>query len=552
MDYVWLLVAAVAAGLVEWGARQWVGPRYGIVLPLIVPAVVFIVAVRIWPIEPPLSDAFDDFPSGDNLVVPLIAAVIAATIYRQLWQLQGRLALLRIGLALIPVAVLWISPGLRPDGRAWRVAYAAVAIVVLVLVLLRYGRVIRGDRARYRPDAKNEERSPLEFTADDGGNLVDLIDRQFSSPKDRKSGLTRPGGNRAGWRNAHSHGSFASGRFEPLHASEFTDADVLRGPTDAIVRFSNMQSAVDTGDDRFKGRRDNQSSVRGMAIRLGGKDMDEEPYLDFVGIDLDRFVARDREGFMAVTRAVTRTRSLDFLMRMWGCLCLMVLVLVGRTSVGALAGAGGRPESYVDQTYHGVHTFWWHRSLDSGGQERRPVRYRWEPMRPTTSIGWRVLAALERALVATWGLVRKLLYLIFGPGLENLPIIGEPKPGNELEADLARKLHGDSVARYELVLVHGGGLADWRLNDALRPFPRRADTDIVGVLTIEDFVEPDTPEYERLDRLMFSPAHLRPGITPSDDEIFAARVAAYPVSHRRRVIERFDGAASTPVLEARP
>lgn len=398
--------------------------------------------------------------------------------------------------------------------NASRLAWLGNPRLVVLAIALQSGLVIsvyiRGvSRPFYReaaknPDARDEERSPLEHSSDDGEYLCDVIDLSFGStrpeqaPKDLSESIPRviKAELRDGQRVVHSWGSGARGCFQPeLNAGRITDAPVFQlsqAPISACVRFSNFNSESK--------RDDNQPGPRGMAIRLqvdppGPKAVS----VDIVALSLDRFFARTREDFVSFSRAMARPAPARYL---W----LLFLLITGRTRTPVVWQLlrMRAPHSYLDLTYHGVNAFWFTRR---GPQQatRTPIRFLVEPVPPQPSD------------VAGNG----------GPRAdqESQPQVGGAS-GQHLNDELRARLTGGD-ARFILSVVDGSGLPLDRINDALVPWKRRP-VHRLGTLVLSEFQD------DGFDCYGFNPHNLCRGIEPSDDEILMARRAAYPASVRRR------------------
>ncbi len=431
----------------------------------------------------------------------MLASLASLVLYRLLWRTPQRFVGIRFLVALLPLAML-VSSGLMPQGR-WKWLFILAFGAVLTIAVLRYTRP--WGSARYNPDAGKERRSPINLTGDRGVELVDVIDAQFQ-------GSTRPapdGAQPRPGRCAHAHGTGVAATFTPTpEAASLTSAPIFQpGRWKAYVRFSNSDSRTT--------RQDSQPDVHGMTVRITvpateQKTSSRDVAVDFVSIDIDRFIAADMDSFVAVTRAITQlqTPGRHLLERLTGLGWLIVHTAVGRTSPVALRQTS-RPQRYTDQTYHGVHTFWW-----SKDGVRRPVRYRWVP--DVEREAWyKLLPSMVGGSVL--GIFRFGRALLVGPP--------DPKTSKDLD-DAIRKW---PLPAYRLEVVHGDRLPDWRLNNALLPYPKRSNSTVVGRL---DF-SPNS--MQSLDAWAFSPINVCEGIDPSDDEILAARLAAYPVSVERRL-----------------
>jgi catalase len=147
------------------------------------------------------------------------------------------------------------------------------------------------------------------------------------------------------------------------------------------------------------------------------------------------------------------------------------------------------PVSYTTVRYFGIHAFWF---VDGNGA-RRKVRYHWEPD------SYEVHSDEDAA------------------GLD----------ADYLAAELRARLAA-APASLSLVLTLGTDLDDE--NDPTSAWPEDRETIVAGRLTINRVAE----DQDAIDALIFDPTRVVPGIETSDDEILAARSAAYGASYARR------------------
>ena len=398
---------------------------------------------------------------------------------RDLRPIQWALALV----AAFGVFFFWFKGG--PDDVLAGVRLAvAVLVSVEISVVRRLPRAFRGPK---RDNLTKEDRSPLEFTSDDGARLVDVIDLLFGS--------TRPDGGcgeawkqRQGQRANNAHGSFARGVLCVDPGFRRTEPPPLfrAGQVTVLARFSNVKGHRRDGQSPRVDRDDSAKDVHGLSLRFDGNDVSA---LDIVALDIDRFIVRTRTDFIVFMR-ITAAGSLKSI------LGAIRMVAFGRTTLGAVRAALGKQiDSYANRTFYGIHTFWWRI-----GATTVPVRY-----------------VLTPELDAEW----------------------HQPPGDRrsrLDGDLSHNLGLKRLARFRFDLLDGSALNQRQLLDPVLPWPRRTPLVHVGELVLNQYVQHDDDH----DALGFNPHHLTPGITPSDDEILMARRAAYPESHVRRLGNRAD------------
>ncbi len=154
-----------------------------------------------------------------------------------------------------------------------------------------------------------------------------------------------------------------------------------------------------------------------------------------------------------------------------------------------LSMAAPAPVSYTTARYFGIHAFWF---VDADGT-RRKVRYHWEPDTVATHPDEEA-ASLDADYLAA-----------------------------ELRARLA-----SSSPSFALVLTIGTEGDDE--TDPTTAWPEDRETVVAGRLTLDQVPE----DQAAVDRLIFDPTRVVPGIEPSGDQILAARSAAYGASYARR------------------
>ncbi|MEM8905193.1 MAG: catalase [Actinomycetota bacterium] len=450
--------------------------------------------------------------------VVLTGAVLSGfVIARALIRLKGYV---RIAAAVTaPLVVVYVVESIRPGSWPWRLAFAfgTTATVVVAVLRTRHPQVA---------DPAAEDRSPIGFTADGADDLVDRIDRRNRSPLGEADASTRPGGARAGFRAAHPHGDLVTARFRPSHrptrltTAAVLDRDRTPGWCDAIVRFSNSAGLVVPGEPSA-GRRDREPGARGLAVSID----DPRGRFDLVCIDIDRFIARDLNGFRAVVRVGTWMQHRWFPVRWWGLLGLLALAITGRTNLRAASPSGRPPSSFLDRTYHALHSY---RFVDADDREL-PVRLSWVPDRPPRTFGYHVrlfLDGIRRLLV---GVVKLLVRTAIGPRTARWPWIGLSAPSRALRDDLRAELEPATNRRFRLVAQLGDDVPANRVDDLLHRFPRSARTVELGVLELIGMRDRPGPDLVR-----FEPSRLPEGIDPPRDELFTARLATYPTSFQRR------------------
>jgi len=283
-----------------------------------------------------------------------------------------------------------------------------------------------------------------------------------------------------GHRALHAKGIGATGTFEASgDASTITTAAHLQpGATTPVeIRFSNG-----TGTP---GQPDTTRDGRGFAAKFRLADGSST---DMVALTLPVFFVRTPAAFLELMAARVpdpETGGPDL---------EKVLAFLGEHPEAQqaieLSMVAPAPSSYTTVHYFGIHGFWF---VDANGA-RRKVRYHWEP-----------------------------------DSVEVHP----DEEATGLDADyLARELRSRLTAGpawFTLVLTLGVDGDDE--TDPTTAWPDERETIVGGRLAINHVAE----DQQAIDDLIFDPTRLVPGIEISDDQILAARSAAYGASYERRM-----------------
>jgi catalase len=331
-------------------------------------------------------------------------------------------------------------------------------------------------RVRRRPDVAAGPRGDpvvLSFTADSGRELAELAGEALAK---RRGNALRPR-----WRPVHTTGVFVTGSFKAAgvalpHAPAF-----LRNTSHvaATARFSSCDPRLPANDRRH--------GPRGLAVRL---QLDDGATTDLVAMSTDRFMVSTRGAFVSVARAMRCRVPMRWIRVAW-------LTTVRQVRAPVTFALAFPPRSYGRLDYYTINTFVW--STDKGEQ---PVRYRWRPVDgPLAPRPWTRFFKSRRYL--DHELAKRLEN---GSILFSLEV-QQPK----LEEDVTRA----------------------RLLDVAKPLPRKIRWTHVAELQLEQIVS--GTDATELERMVFSPTHLATGVDVyPDDEIMAARAAAYPASHVAR------------------
>lgn len=283
-----------------------------------------------------------------------------------------------------------------------------------------------------------------------------------------------------GHRALHARGVGVTGRFTGSgDVAELTTAAHLQpGVVSAVdARFSNGSGDPHQPD----GIRDG----RGFAVKFR---LADGTSTDLVGLTLPVFFVRTPDDFLAFLAArtpdpATGQPDLDRV------LAFLDAHPEAQTAVG-LSLSAPIPASYATNRYFGVHAFW----FVAPDGTRRPIRYHWEP-----EAAPEVLTDEQAAAAAP----------------------------DHLHAELRRRL-GTAPAAFTLQVTLGADTDD--VLDPTTAWPEDRPRRTAGRLELTEV--PD--DQAGIDRLIFDPTRLTPGIEASDDAILHARSAAYGVSYAQR------------------
>lgn len=283
-----------------------------------------------------------------------------------------------------------------------------------------------------------------------------------------------------GHRTLHAKGTPALGTFTSSgDAARLTTAAHLQpgAVTPVEVRFSNGSANPHQAD----GARDG----RGLSVKFR---LADGTATDIVALTLPVFFVRTVPDFLALMAARVpdpATGEMDL---------HKVFAFLGEHPEAGRAAelsiTAPAPASYAQVRYFGVHAFWF---VAADGR-RTKVRYRWEP-----DAGEATLTDDEAAA---------------------------QDPGY-LAAELAERLAA-GPASFTLHLVIGTDADDE--TDPTVEWPADRDEVVAGRLQLTG--RPTDPQ--DVEKLIFDPVRVTPGIECTDDEILHARSAAYGASYARR------------------
>lgn len=283
-----------------------------------------------------------------------------------------------------------------------------------------------------------------------------------------------------GHRTLHAKGAPAIGSFTASgDAAKLTTAAHLQSSavTPVEARFSNGSADPTQAD----GVRDG----RGLSVKFR---LPDETSTDIVSLSLPVFFVRTVPDFLAFLVARTpdpETGEIDM---------NKVFAFLGEHPEAARAAelsvTTPTPASFAQVRYFGVHCFW----MIAADGTRTKFKYRWEPDAGEAGLSDEQTAATESGYLA---------------------------------AELSDRL-AQSPVSFTLHLIIGTDEDDE--TDPTTEWPTERDEIAAGTLRLTR--QPADPR--DIDKLIFDPVRVTPGIETSADEILHARSAAYSASYARR------------------
>jgi catalase len=289
-----------------------------------------------------------------------------------------------------------------------------------------------------------------------------------------------------GFRRAHARGFAFGGHFVATpDAARLTTAEHMSGRRiEVVARLSN--GGVDPyAPDRSSERR---GAVMGLAVRFA---LPSGAPAEWVAISISRFPPRKPEDFIEFVSASRpgRVAGLPNPLRLGAFLAWRPQAIAGTMAI-ATAPA---PDSFATAEYHGLNAYY---AVDAQGV-RRPFRYTWKPT------------------------------------LERRPLSAEDErvlPPQYLISELKCRLERAPVS-WDLVLQ----LAEENdvIDDMTKVWPDDRPLVTAGRLVLERVLK----DQASVERSMFDPTNVPPGIEISDDPILAFRSRVYRESRFRRAAE---------------
>ncbi len=319
------------------------------------------------------------------------------------------------------------------------------------------------------------------------GNTALARDRDAALVAAAMSAMEKYTGVVRGCRRAHGRGHGFVGHFEASReVAGLTIAEHLQGGRiPVVVRLSN--GAADPHAPDLQSRR--RGATLGLGIEFA---LPSGARATWGAPNLTAFPASTPQDFIDVTTAQRRNaKGRMNLLRM------LFFVLTHLRTIRGLKQLLSHPpiRSFAAADFHGLHAYY---LVDAQGR-RRAFRYHWA----STMTGDRVLSEAEAS--------------------------GLPP---EFLIDEMRKRVAREPVRWELIfqLAEAGDPTD----DQLRAWPASRPTIRAGTLTLSA----EHPDQDVIERMVFDPTNVPPGIECSDDPLLAFRSGVYRASHAARTQER--------------
>jgi catalase len=288
-----------------------------------------------------------------------------------------------------------------------------------------------------------------------------------------------------GFRRAHARGVGFRGRFTPSpEAAELSAAEHLQQPVDTVVRLSNGGVSPYT-PDRSNAKRGN---TLGIAVRY---ELPSGGYTVMTGLSLSAFPPRVPDDFLALVKAQRPALpgGLPNPLRFAAFLAPRPFAFAGVKNAATLATT----KSFATTRFNGIHAFY---AVAADGV-RQPFRHRWIPL----------------------------------AGIARMPPEQDPILPPQYLMDEIRQLVQRAPVEWDLVFQLGepGDPTD----DLTKRWPEGRRQVVAGRLVIDRLHE----DQDLVDRSVFDPTVVPPGIELSDDPILHFRSEIYAESHRRRTSE---------------
>jgi len=289
-----------------------------------------------------------------------------------------------------------------------------------------------------------------------------------------------------GYKRGHARGVVLRGSVRGDSAGRRADdGRALQGAAiDCIVRLSNGGSSPYLPDRETPKR----ANTLGMAVRF---DLPSGDHTNWTALNTPAFPPRTPDDFHAMVCAqrAELPGGLPNPLRLLAFLAPRPYAIAGIKVAATLAP----PLSFATARFHGLHAF---HLVDATGH-RRAFRYRWLPLAG--------IHAMD-------------------------PKDDVDTPPQYLVSEFKQRVERAPVAwRLVLQLANPGDETD----DVTRQWPEDRELVVVGELVVDRLHE----DPELVDRHVFDPTRMPPGIELSDDPLLHFRSEAYAESHRRRTSE---------------
>ncbi|MGH2839538.1 MAG: catalase [Solirubrobacteraceae bacterium] len=286
-----------------------------------------------------------------------------------------------------------------------------------------------------------------------------------------------------GFRRAHARAVAFAGQFTPTgEVADLTTAEHFGGASiPAVVRLSNG-SANPYQVDRQSPK---NGAVLGLAVRF---ELPSGGHAAWASLNIKAFPGREPDDFIGMTSAQRRNPLSGYpnLVRLVPFLVTHPQCIRGAKEIFLL----GPTQSFATTQFNGLHAYF----LVDGEGRRRAFRYRWLPVAGVAGI----TEAEHRIL-----------------------------PPQYLISEIKQRVESEPAA-WDLVFQMAE--PDDPVDDMTKLWPEDRPLVTAGRLVIDRLHS----DQEAVDKLVFDPTKVPPGIELSDDPILHFRSESYTESHRRR------------------
>ncbi|MBB4825639.1 catalase [Sporosarcina luteola] len=295
------------------------------------------------------------------------------------------------------------------------------------------------------------------------------------TPEDAVDTIEKVVGTFPGYRRAHTKGIAFDAIFEPNgNASYLTRA--LHLQTDsvpAVVRFSHFWPTPDPKELLVP--------IKGMAVQFR---LPDGSYTNLAMANIPVFITKTPEAFIRLIQLMTK-EPLSFPEKL-----NVLRKMPEYSTIPELLKSLKPPSSFATESYHSLHSFY----LISKEGKRQAVRFAWEPILPSDTIGSKTFGSAAN-----------------------------------LEEELRNRMEAEAPIRFQLTFQLAA--SDDPIDDPSISWPKERKTIHAGHLTLQKM------RADEADQFVFDPTLMIDGIECSDDPILHFRSPVYHVSADRRARE---------------